>query len=415
MDKLFLSSLRGVMGDWVYYPCLVPLSEVAQRVGFAEELYENPSMSDLLQRTIKRGRSKEIKDYLLTQDQHFFNSIIVAVYGGEPAWYPVAAIQGSEELDINEVPEEVVESIGILQLNGSETLFALDGQHRLAGIKQAIETDDKLGTEDLSVIFISHNKTSEGKERSRRLFTTLNKHSKKVSKAEVIALDEDDTMAITVRRLVREYDLFMGRKIASSHTDNMPKSNCWSITTLGNLYDILLLLYLSGSNERVTLKKHLITNRLDDETLDNYFTEATSFFDDLAGISPALKSYKDASDSDLEKTLGTLRNADGGNVLFRPIGLKVVTELFSRLRSTYSYDDAISKISSIPVNLTDRPYKGVLWKHVQKRMNHKGRQLCVRLLLYMLGEPIDEASLRNDYAKELELDPTSVNLPEKII
>ena len=40
------------------------------------------------------------------------------------------------ELDVNQVPNEVIESIGILSLNGQEKLFALDGQHRFSGDKR---------------------------------------------------------------------------------------------------------------------------------------------------------------------------------------------------------------------------------------------------------------------------------------
>lgn len=32
-----LPALRGVMGDWVYYTCLVSLVEIAARIKFADE------------------------------------------------------------------------------------------------------------------------------------------------------------------------------------------------------------------------------------------------------------------------------------------------------------------------------------------------------------------------------------------
>ena len=74
------------------------------------------------------------------------------------------------------------------------------GKHRLIGIKEAVDEDPELGEDELSIIFITHR--TEEKERSRRLFTTLNKNAVRVSKGEIIALDEDDTIAITVRDLV---------------------------------------------------------------------------------------------------------------------------------------------------------------------------------------------------------------------
>ena len=68
----------------------------------------------------------------------------------------------------------------------------------MVGIKEALKENPELGDDELAVIFIAHHTDSAGKERSRRLFTTLNKNAKPVSKGEIIALDEDDAMAITL-------------------------------------------------------------------------------------------------------------------------------------------------------------------------------------------------------------------------
>ena len=52
--------------------------------------------------------------------------------------------------------------------------------------------------DEVSVIFVAHEATSQGLERTRRLFTTLNKTDRPVSKGDIIALDEDDVVAICV-------------------------------------------------------------------------------------------------------------------------------------------------------------------------------------------------------------------------
>jgi len=207
------------MGDWVYYPTLMKLKDVAERVRIAEEIYESNTLSEMVQREIKAKRGKEIKDYLLKQEQRFFNSLIVAVYEGDPNWYNIDRIENNNQLEAEDIPEDVVAGIGILCLNGQEKLFTLDGQHRLIGIKSAILEDPQLGEDELSIIFIAHRTDSIGRERSRRLFTTLNKNAVPVSKGETIALDEDDTMAITVRRLVIENPMFMDNRILSNVTD----------------------------------------------------------------------------------------------------------------------------------------------------------------------------------------------------
>ena len=63
----------------------------------------------------------------------------------------------------------------------------LDGQHRLAGIERAIRGCMTDSEDEVSVIFLGHKNTTDGLEATRRLFTTLNKTAKPVSKNAVIA------------------------------------------------------------------------------------------------------------------------------------------------------------------------------------------------------------------------------------
>ena len=89
---------------------------------------------------------------------------------------------------------------------------------------------------------------TQGLRRTRRLFTTLNKTAKPVSKFDVIALDEDDVMALTVRWLIDENrDMFRDDRIAFVGSSNMPQSNFTSLTTIVNLYDILLTWYTQAN------------------------------------------------------------------------------------------------------------------------------------------------------------------------
>lgn len=83
-DSIHLPALRAHMGDWVYYVTIMKMEDISERVKYAEQLYENPKLRDLLQREIKGTRAKEIAEYLLKNEQRFFNSLIVGVYGGQP-------------------------------------------------------------------------------------------------------------------------------------------------------------------------------------------------------------------------------------------------------------------------------------------------------------------------------------------
>jgi DNA sulfur modification protein DndB len=196
------------MGDWHYYTTIMQLEDVAKRIEFADKVNEirpGRQLSDLIQRAFKDGRAKEIGKYLLNEADHFFNALVVAVYGGDPEWMefevtPAAGARTSREPQ--NVPEWARSAFGYLVLSGEETLFALDGQHRLAGIKLAVPQKATLGKERITVIFVSHKRTDAGRRRTRKLFTTLNKMAVPVNKSEIIALDEADTGAIITRRLV---------------------------------------------------------------------------------------------------------------------------------------------------------------------------------------------------------------------
>lgn len=80
--------------------------------------------------------------------------------------------------ELKNLTEDTVSSVGFLTLTGQEKLFALDGQHRLAGIKKAVKDGlDNDPYDELSILFVGHKDTQRGLERTRRLFTTLNKWS----------------------------------------------------------------------------------------------------------------------------------------------------------------------------------------------------------------------------------------------
>ena len=208
-DRLMLPALRSKMGDWWYYSSVMRMSDIAERVSIAKEIHQSRSLRDLLQRQLT-DRAGEIADYLIRQDQRFFNSLVVGTYGGDPKWHEVSMSRGPSAPDCH-FPTELQGILGLLVLDGNERLFALDGQHRVAGIRRALERNPALGREEVSVILVAgvtqdrRDEDPAGFERTRRLFTTLNRYAKPVSKMDTIALDEDDSVAIVTRNLVETH------------------------------------------------------------------------------------------------------------------------------------------------------------------------------------------------------------------
>lgn len=396
LHPLALPALRGSIGDWIYYSCLMPLSEVALRVQYAEEIHPNKALSELIQRSLEGPRAKHIAGYLRSTSERFFNSLVLATYGGSPDWLEVGNFRSATKSDVLKiVPEGARDVLGFLHLSGSERIFAIDGQHRLAGIKKAIEEGVDLAGEQVPVILVGHKKSAAGMRRTRRLFTTLNKTAVPVRKRDIIALDEDDVMAIVARRLVETNSSFHDPKIAVIGSQNIPVSNQVALTTISSLYDILKLLFLFSIGQRTD--RALRFNRPSDERLDHFYNVATSYFDALAG------TFKPVGDILSSKNPGLItkkyRGSHGGHLLFRPIGLEIVTRVVIDMARSNDVDipSAVKLIEKIPVDLAKPPYRNVIWNPERQTINTTGKALARESLNYICGLPTDTTDLVRKY------------------
>lgn len=406
MKTVYLPALRGVFGKWVYYSALVQLPVLAERVTFAEELHRNKELSQLIQRELKKRRAKEIATYLGQQNERFFNSLVVAVYGGSPTWHEMKVSSESDSVRIEDVSDAALHSLGFLRLSGTENLFALDGQHRLAGIKKALPGTNELRSDEASVLFVAHENSKAGLQRTRRLFTTLNKTAKPVSKGEIIALDEDDAMAITVRRLVEEHPYFAGKRVVYTPTNNLPVGESAGLTTIGALYDVLNVLFTKVEGASAV---ELRFNRPDDDALQGYYNRSVAYFRWLGQYFETLGRYFRAKSP--ASVVRRHRGSFGGSVLFRPIGLILMTEVVASLPRELGVRERVKRCSRLPQELSRAPYVRVLWDPMTHTILPKGRLLARRLLLYMLGIETGAERLREDYAAACGVEPGAIDLP----
>lgn len=372
------------MGNRAYYSCLMSLREIASRVNYAKDIHSSQSLSDLIQRALEDKRSKEIAAYLRDKSDRFFNSLVVAVYDGEPLWHPLSHVESRYiEQDHLELDEETIESVGFLTLRGDEKLFALDGQHRLAGIKRAIYDRMLSSDDEVSVIFLGHKNTSDGLAATRRLFTTLNKTARPVAKNAVIALDEDDVMAICVRRLIEDSKFFCGENAAFIGSSNMPPSNKKSLTTIGNLYDVLGVLFSKAKTDVKRTKAKLKRERPSDADLSKYVGLSSRYFEAMETHMTELGEYFGSDEK--ESVVAKYRGTHGGSVLFRPIGMEIFTEVIARLTDSMSLEDAVLRGSLLPRVLNGIPYDGLMWDETTRTVSSAHKVLIRDLLLHMAG------------------------------
>lgn len=414
MKKIILPALRGVMGDWVYYTCLMSLDEISERVKFAEEIHKNNNLSSMIQRQLQGPRGRSVAEYLKHQKERLFNSLVVATYGGTPQWSALSDVSSKQNIEfVSDLDETIVSSVGFLVLSGKEVLFALDGQHRLAGIKLAVgEGVDNDPYDEVSVILVSHSTTNRGLERTRRLFTTLNKTAKPVTKGDIIALDEDDVMALSTRWLIEETDILGGNRIAFVQSNNMPQKNKTAITTIGNVYDLLTLIFTQAHIDLKNSKSELQKIRPEQNVLEAYFRLSVNFFTLMGKYFAEVGEFFKAKNT--EVVVEKYRNSNGGSALFRPIGLEIFVKVIIHLTKYMPLEDAIKKASALPRDLNSQPFKNLLWDVSSKTMLN-GHKVTVReLLLYMIDgkTKYSNETLLERYARETG--EPDIKLPEKV-
>ena len=103
-------------------------------------------------------------------------------------------------------------------------------------------------------------------------------------------------------------------------------------------------------------------------------------------------------------------------MLFRPIGLEIITRVVARLTRDMSISQAAKLAAKSPNSLNEEPYRWLMWDPNKKNMLN-GHKVTIReVLLYMVGknaENYSQAILLERYQRETG--DETVQLPEKII
>lgn len=369
-------AISAKLGNLNYYITTLKFSDISEHVSkINNELHESTTLSDMIQRAITNNYIN-IKNYLLESEERFFNSIVLAVYDGDPQWI---------EVDFD-YEEKRYTSMGLLNFSGGEKIFPIDGQHRIEGIKNALQEDSSLSNEEVSVIIISHRKDKEGMQKTRRLFSTLNRYAKPVTLSEIIALDEDDIVAIITRDLVENHKLFNNNNISLDKTKAISESNKNAFTSIQTLYNCNLFLlkrFLEINN--LKYNKKFLVRRPEKKIILDFNSYCIEFWDSLSSKNNAVIKYLSKEKTDTQKSFEFRNKEDGGHLLFRPIGLEPFVACLTELNkiSSNSYEELIRSMNNIPWNLKDTPWNQVLWNDYQKVMLQKTDKLVNTLLIYM--------------------------------
>ena len=315
MESAKIPAIKGKIGNTIYYCTTMSFRQISSMVKKVdEELHTANSLKEQIQRSLTNNYIK-IKNYILNREDRFFDSLVLAVYDGDPLWTEVRF-----EIENKQYP-----NIGLLEFSGHEKIFPVDGQHRVEGIRAALEQNEELKNESISVMLIGHQNTAEGREKSRRIFSTLNRYVKPVRLGDIIALDEDDIVAIVTRDLLETYPLFMGERIKASNNKSIPQTDKKAFTSLITLYECHLSLYKSFISQKdqhhygKSQIKDMLKYRPSDDIIAEFNQYLVDFWDCMNSTFEEIEVYINNNSDNPAAELRSTEN--GGNLFFRPIGL----------------------------------------------------------------------------------------------
>ncbi len=392
-----IPALKAHIGTWDYYVTTLTFQQITDFVSKVDDqLHKSESLKDLIQRSITENYIS-IKEYIIKQPELFFNSLVLAVYDDYPEWREIEFIYDGIE----------TYKMGLLEFPGEHKIFPIDGQHRVEGIKAAMRENPELAQETIAAIFIGHKNDDEGKRKTRRLFTTLNRYAKPVNDDDIIALDEDDIAAILTRELLEEYDLFTNKRVVYAKQKAIPSNNKEAITSIITLYqanvELLKYFLFKEKDKKVTAKKlaDFLKFRPSDEIYSFYRENVLSFWNSFKQQLSVINQYLEVEEN---AALNYRNNQTGGNLIFRPIGFLPIVKaaLLIRYRAGDTFDDIFSKFNHINLNLDSKPWHYVLWNPIQHKMLMNSDTVCELMLLFLYDDSLLEAKelnkLKNGYA-----------------
>jgi DNA sulfur modification protein DndB len=184
------SALRGVQASREYYVAMCPLKLIPKIFLFDED--EIPAELRA-QRTLNRSRVPEIAQYIVENPKEYAFASITASIDGGVRFEPLADTGAQSNL-------------GQLVIPMTAKFIINDGQHRRAGIEEALRERPELGDETIPVVFF----VDRGLERSQQLFADLNKHAVRPTKSLGILYDFRDPQSQLARKLITAVPVFKG-------------------------------------------------------------------------------------------------------------------------------------------------------------------------------------------------------------
>jgi DNA sulfur modification protein DndB len=248
----YIPAMRAKMGDLDYFVSTITFGEAARMIEYVEAVDswtpETPPELKLQRKLNTQRVERELVPYLLSSDDHFYSALTVEI---RPA--PYVDAEGEIAFDVRESFPGGLQ-FGTLTLDGTESLYALDGQHRLKSIELAVRRRPELAREHIALILVPFRSIP----RSQTLFSDLNRYAKGPSKSMSLLFTHREGLARIAKALAQEVPLLRDRVNMESTSLS---SNSRQFITLSTLYEMTRTL-VGGDFDEATADEAAIVGEL---------------------------------------------------------------------------------------------------------------------------------------------------------
>lgn len=183
------TAIKGKQANRDYFIAMCPLKLVPKIFLFDEEELRPEIRA---QRLLNKARIPEIGEYLAQNPRDYVLSSITASIDGEVEFIPF----DTESNPQNDAGRLIVPMTARFLIN--------DGQHRRAGIEEALRLRPELGEEAISVVFF----LDVGLRRSQQMFADLNRHAVRPTFSIGVLYDHRDPLSRLAREVSERVSVF---------------------------------------------------------------------------------------------------------------------------------------------------------------------------------------------------------------
>lgn len=208
-----INAIKGVQAGLPYYTCMI---SNWQLMALLDVMNAKLPPDQRAQRQLNKARIPDMKKYILDNPDSYVFSAVTLCADGELSFV---------EFDSSSSPK-----CGVLSIPEDSKVTIIDGQHRIAAMKSALDENKTLRYEHLPVVLFH----DHGLERSQQMFSDLNRHVVRPTKSLNVMYDKRDPLSNVVSRLIRENPAF--RKTVEMERASVPK-NSSALFTLSAIYN----------------------------------------------------------------------------------------------------------------------------------------------------------------------------------